>query len=63
MIGNDENRIITARGFGGQFIVIAPQLDVVIVATSVWYVNDGATDSYVDAFTLLLADVLPAIRL
>ncbi len=62
MIGNDENRIITARGFGGQFIVIAPQLDLVIVATSVWYVNDGATDSYVDAFTLLLADVLPAIR-
>jgi CubicO group peptidase (beta-lactamase class C family) len=50
--------IISARGLGGQFIFIVPALDAVVVTTSVWYTTD---ESYNDALSLILLDVLPAI--
>jgi CubicO group peptidase (beta-lactamase class C family) len=63
VIDINGTRIISARGFGGQFIFIIAVLDAVIVTTSVWYTNGAAADqSYTDALSLILRDVLPTIK-
>ncbi len=63
VIDVDGVRIVSARGFGGQFIFIAPSLDAVVVTTSVWYTTGPESDqSYSDALSLILRDVLPTFH-
>jgi CubicO group peptidase (beta-lactamase class C family) len=57
-------RVVQARGIGGQFIVIIPSLELVVVTTSVWYLSGAEADrSWDDAQTLIGRDVLPALTL
>jgi CubicO group peptidase (beta-lactamase class C family) len=49
-----------AWGYGGQFIFVVPQLDMVVVATSAWFRGaQAATNGQV--FRILEEDILPAV--
>ena len=64
-IGRDQGRdFYFANGYGGQFILVAPDLDLVVVATSGWrsftWAEAGAQWS--DVIGVVVNDVLPAVR-
>jgi CubicO group peptidase (beta-lactamase class C family) len=51
-----------AWGYGGQFIFIVRELDLVVVITSDWTLGAEKEESYANAFALLEERVLPAVQ-
>ena len=53
-----------ANGYAGQFIVVAPSLDLVVVATSSWPGLDWATAGaqWGNVIGLIIDGVLPSVR-
>jgi len=58
------NRFYLANGFGGQFILVAPQLDLVVVAQSHWrgMTWDDAGSQWYQVLRLIVEEILPAAR-
>ena len=59
----DGREVWMARGHGGQLVVIAPDLDLVVVATS-WDFDDDFSDAPLEhekaILSLIATDVIPA---
>jgi CubicO group peptidase (beta-lactamase class C family) len=56
-----SDRFAMAQGFGGQFIFVEPQKDLVVVATSDWQGHAATADqTFDDLYQLIAAQVLPA---
>lgn len=51
-----------AWGYGGQFIFVLPELDMVVVATSAWY-GGAQAGTNAQVFDILEHDILPAVIL
>ncbi|NIN10857.1 MAG: serine hydrolase [Gemmatimonadales bacterium] len=52
-----------ATGYGGQFIVVVPDLDLVVVATCEWhYVAARANEHWYDIIRLIVERVIPAVQ-
>ena len=64
-IGNAQGRdFYFANGWAGQFIVVAPALDLVVVATSSWtsLSNEEAGAQWSNVIGLIMDGVLPAVQ-
>ncbi len=61
--GSGQNFYL-ANGFGGQFILVAPQLDLVVVAQSHWRGMswDDAGAQWYQVLSLIVEEILPAAR-
>ena len=57
----NSHHVYFANGFGGQFIVIVPDLNVVVVATGDWRYSDQAAGQYwYSIIELIMNEILPA---
>jgi CubicO group peptidase (beta-lactamase class C family) len=61
---SDAPRVFFAWGYGGQFVYVAPDLDVVVVTTTDWTRLDGnaAQDLAAQGLGVIVEGVLPAAR-
>jgi CubicO group peptidase (beta-lactamase class C family) len=50
-----------AWGWGGQFVFVVEDLDLVVVVTSNWWDDTSLDEAYDQAFTLLDAHIVPAV--
>jgi CubicO group peptidase (beta-lactamase class C family) len=64
-IGNAQGRdFYFANGYAGQFIIVVPALDLVVVATSDWHglSNEEASAQWSKVIGLIVDRVLPSVQ-
>jgi CubicO group peptidase (beta-lactamase class C family) len=58
-----EHLCYFANGYGGQFIVVVPELEIVVVATNNWVVpGNKADENWYRTITLIMENVIPAVQ-
>jgi len=59
----DEHDLFFANGYGGQFIVVVPELKVVVVTTADWRYSDQTAGQYwYEIIQVIMEDILPAFH-
>ena len=59
----DSHHVYFANGYAGQFIVVVPDIDVVVVATAEWnYIGQTAGQFWYEIITVIMQEVLPAFE-
>lgn len=52
-----------ANGYGGQFIVVVPDLELVVVATNKWRdVGNKADENWYETIFLIIEEIIPAVN-
>ena len=58
-----EHTLYFANGYGGQFIVVVPELELVVVATNNWSIpGSEANQNWYSTITLIVEQIIPAVN-